>query len=274
MPENIATLLHALETRHQVEPRIGLEIEWYSLPRARSTAQAKDLLALLLFACKQADIPLYAMQQESAEHQYEVALQPLPAPEAIAQYQRFKKLLRHVHAQLHMQLITHPKPFADKPGSGLHVHISLHDKKGKNLFRQKKPETETSLMQHALGGLCTTMKNAMPIFAPHRWSMARFQDARNVPVGQATAIAHYNLAPTHICWGANNRTAALRIPASTRYPDTRRIEHRVPGADARIIPLITVILEGMLKGLDEKIMPPEKLHGNAYDAQYTLDPLV
>lgn len=70
-------------------------------------------------------------------------------------------------------------------------------------------------------------------------------------------------APTSICWGHDNRSVALRVPAGT--PESARIEHRIAGADANPYLVLTGVLAGMLQGVLGKVAPPPPVEGNAYE---------
>jgi glutamine synthetase len=92
------------------------------------------------------------------------------------------------------------------------------------------------------------MHDSTLIFAPHANSYDRL-----VPG------AH---APTAICWGYENRTAAIRIPAGN--PAARRIEHRVAGGDVNPYLMLAVILGAALNGIEDGAEPPAPVTGNAY----------
>jgi glutamine synthetase len=92
------------------------------------------------------------------------------------------------------------------------------------------------------------MHDSTLLFAPHANSYARL-----VP------DAH---APTTICWGYENRTAAIRIPAGS--PSARRIEHRVAGGDVNPYLMLAVILGAALNGIEDAVDPPSPITGNAY----------
>jgi glutamine synthetase len=143
------------------------------------------------------------------------------------------------------------KPFLDQPGSALHIHLHLENDKGENLYKRLKEET--SLLLHSIGGLCSTMQENMLVFAPYEEAYLRYQ-------GDSLE------APSKICWGGNNRSAAIRIPVD--QTSNRRLEHRVACADSCPFEVMSVILSGVLKGIRENIQPPEKLFGNAYLEQY------
>ena len=89
----------------------------------------------------------------------------------------------------------------------------------------------------------------MLIFAPNLNSYRRFQRGTHAP-----------LAPN---WGYENRTVAVRVPADAHV--AKRIEHRVPGADAVPHLVIATLLAGMLDGIENKMSAPEPMTGNAYD---------
>ena len=134
------------------------------------------------------------------------------------------------------------KPFQDFAGCGLHIHISVYDSKGQNVFakkgsRAKPPVSEA--MRHAVGGLEKTMAEAMAIFAPNANSYRRLQPGAYVP-----------LKPN---WGYNHRSVALRIPISD--PANLRIEHRVAGADANPYLVVAAVLAGIHHGITNRCKP-------------------
>jgi glutamine synthetase len=144
------------------------------------------------------------------------------------------------------------KPFIGEPGSAFHVHLHLENKRGENLFI-KNGEEESSLLLHSIGGLCAAMDETMLLFAPYEEAYLRYK---------GDSIEE----PCKICWGGNNRSAAIRLPLAEK--DSRRLEHRVACADSCPIEVIAAILYGVLKGIEEEINPPEKIFGNAFLEQY------
>jgi glutamine synthetase len=140
------------------------------------------------------------------------------------------------------------KPYSEWTGSGMHIHVSLADEAGKNLFAAANP-MENQLLLNALGGLKASMAESMLIFAPNANSYRRFR--RN------------SYAPVSASWGINNRTVSLRIPAGA--PETCHIEHRPAGADANPYLVMASILAGMHYGIQEKLDPGAPVTGNGYE---------
>lgn len=139
------------------------------------------------------------------------------------------------------------KPFEEQSGSGLHVHLSLYDRKGRNLFGETR-EGEARL-RHTVWGLQQLMPESMLILAPNANSYRRLRPMTYAPT-----------APT---WGWNNRTVALRIPPGPT--SARRIEHRVAGSDANPYLVLAAVLAGVLHGLERKGEPTAPITGNAYE---------
>ena len=139
------------------------------------------------------------------------------------------------------------KPFSELAGSGLHVHLSLRDGQGRNLFGETA-EGE-AMLRRCVAGMQALMAESMAIFAPNANSYRRLQPLSYAP-----------LAPS---WGHNNRTVALRIPAGPAR--ARRIEHRVAGADANPYLVLAAVLAGALHGLRSGGDPGEPVTGNAYE---------
>ncbi len=141
------------------------------------------------------------------------------------------------------------KPFVGQTGNGLHVHCSLLDEQGRNIFNNGTDEGSPKL-RHAIGGLQATLGEAMAFFAPNLNSYRRFEPNLFVPVNGA--------------WGYNNRSVAFRVPAGSH--SAMRVEHRVSGADANPYLVLAAILAGIHYGIVNEIDPGDPAEGNACDS--------
>ena len=158
-----------------------------------------------------------------------------------------KRLIKGVCAKHDLVASFMPKPFEDEAGNGMHVHCSLIDENGNNVF-DNGGDQGTDLLHHAIGGCLKHMADSMAIFAPSYNGYRRFQ------VG-----SH---APTLATWGFENRTVAVRVPAGN--PAARRLEHRVAGADANPYLLFAALLSAILDGIEQTISPGEAVSGDGY----------
>lgn len=193
-------------------------------------------------------IPAQAAISESGPGQFEINLTHQDALRAADDCWLFKQLIKGT-AQAHGLLATFAaKPFADQAGNGLHVHFSVLDAAGQNIFDDGADEGSTALTQ-AIAGCLAAMPESTLIFAPHSLSYDRL-------------VPHAH-APTGVAWAYENRTVAIRVPGG--LPKARRIEHRVAGGDANPYLLLTAILGAAFEGMEQHLTPPAPLTGNAYD---------
>ena len=195
-------------------------------------------------------VPLEAAISEYAPGQLELTLHHGPdalraADEAVMD----KRLAKGVAARQGLEASFMAKPFAEASGSGLHLHVSVLDGNGDNIFAAEAPEG-TPALRHAVGGLKALLAESLAIFAPNANSYRRFRPNSYAPI-----------APT---WGVNNRTVSLRVPAGP--PASRHIEHRVAGADANPYLALAALLAGVHHGLTHKIDPGPPVHGDGYAA--------
>ena len=198
--------------------------------------------------CEAQGLPADTAVSEYAPGQYEVNLHHRPdALAACDDAFLLKRLIKGVARHHGMEATFMAKPYEDRAGSGLHLHASLIDGNGANIFAAESPLGSDALRQ-AAGGLIATMTEGAAIFAPTANSYRRYRVNNYVPMAAA--------------WGANNRTLALRIPAGP--PDSRRIEHRIAGADANPYTVAAAVLAGVHHGIASRLDPGPATEGNAY----------
>ncbi|MNF32949.1 Gamma-glutamylputrescine synthetase PuuA [compost metagenome] len=194
-------------------------------------------------------IPADAIVKESAPAQFEVNLNHVNDPIAACDYAvLLKRLIKNTAYDHEMDTTFMAKPYPGQAGNGLHVHISLLDKEGRNIFAAENP-LENDALRHAIGGVLQTLPASMAFLCPNVNSYRRFGSQFYVPN-----------APS---WGLDNRTVALRVP--TGNPDALRIEQRVAGADANPYLLMASLLAGVHHGLSQRIEPGEPIEGNSYE---------
>jgi len=206
------------------------------------------ILTEIVRAAELQHVPATTVLAECGPGQYEVNLRhETDAQQACDSAVRLKRLVRGIFLRHGMQATFMAKPYADASGNGGHIHVSLLNEQGHNVFASSAPEGNDMLRQ-AIGGLATTMADCMLVFAPTANSYRRLQPMNYVPL-DAT-------------WGVNNRGVALRIPVSDAT--NRRIEHRVSGADVNPYLLTAAVLAGIHYGLEKRSDPGPPLMGNPY----------
>jgi len=198
--------------------------------------------------CTAQNIPAGAALSEYSPGQFEVNLNHVNDPVLACDHAILLKRAVKAAARKNGLAVTFmAKPFSEHSGSGLHMHVSLLNEEGENVFSgESKDGAFSDTLRHAIGGLSATMKESMAIFAPNANSYRRYAPGFYVPA-----------SPN---WGPNNRDLAMRIPISSQK--NRRVEHRVAGADANPYLVVAAVMAGIHHGIknqcDPGPMTPEK----------------
>ncbi|MEJ2171713.1 MAG: glutamine synthetase family protein [Woeseiaceae bacterium] len=203
--------------------------------------------------CEVQGIRIDTLSQEMGPAQFEINFLHGNAIDLADQVFLFKRTVREVAIEHEMHATFLAKPMAEEAGSALHVHQSIVDKSGNNIF-SKQDGAPSDLFYGFLAGLQHYMPDAMLIFAPYVNSYRRFLNPWSSPV---------NLA-----WAIDNRTVGLRVPDSE--PENRRIENRLAGSDVNPYLVLAATLACGYLGMTEGLQPTEPIEGSAYGADFSL----
>ena len=273
-PRHVLQALVTRFTEKELKPCMAVELEFSLLPKPETSkaivtalrdqnAVGGNLYALseldyhgpLLEALRQAfdtqDLPYEGIIKESAPSQFEINVAHSDDVMLLAdQVIRMQRTIRAVSARHGFVASFMPKPIDDEAGNGLHVHCSLLDENGINVFDDGGEEGSDPL-RYAVAGCLELLPASMLLFAPSFNAYRRFQPG--------------NHAPTESAWGYDNRTTAIRIPESPSA--ARRIEHRVAAADANPYLVLAAVLAGVWHGIENTLSPPNPIEGNAWDQE-------
>jgi len=166
----------------------------------------------------------------------------------------FKRIVRQVALSHGMYATFMAKPMETQPGSAMHLHISVvAEGDGRNLFADPDG-ADSAMFRHFVGGLQTFLPEIAPLFAPNVNSFRRMRPSHSAPI--------------NVQWGADNRSCGLRVPIADAA--NRRIENRLPGADANpYLAMAAALVSGWL-GVTGEVEPMSQVHGNAYEHARTL----
>ena len=222
----------------------------YSIEEIESRA---DFLDDLYACCAAQGLPVSTTISEFGPGQFEITLKHrYDALRALDEGVMYKRAVRGVAQRHGLWASFMAKPFPVLPGSGLHLHLSLNDADGRNVFASEALDGN-ALLKHAIGGMAASAADMMALFAPFGNSYRRYRA--------------YNCAPLVANWGVNNRTVALRVP--TGPAASRHIEHRICGADANPYAVAAAVLAGVHHGLRLGLDPGPAVSGDAYQQDST-----
>ena len=241
-------------------PMVGLELEAFVLePDGRGgwrewttpgayvygTGRAVDPVGLLddiMRAADAADLPIDSINSEFDTPQFELTLEYGDALEAVDNVFMFKLLAREIALHHGLLLTFMGKPFGDRGGSGLHVNMSMRNKRGTNAFADPKGEHGLSTVaRQSIAGLIAHHEGMSAICAP-------------------TVNAYKRLRPGQLSgywatWGKDHRSCTVRVPGERG--EATRLEHRMPDGAANPYLATAAVLQAARLGVVSKATPPD-----------------
>jgi len=199
------------------------------------------------------DIRIDTLSQEMGPSQFEINFlhgDPVALADQVLLFKRTVKEAAIAH-EMHATFLA--RPMAEEAGSALHIHQSVIDADGNNIFSGDDGKASELFMSY-IGGLQKYMKEALLVFAPYPNSFRRFLS--------------YWASPVNLAWAVDNRTVGLRVPDSD--PAARRVENRLAGSDVNPYLAIAGTLACGYLGMIEGVKPSDPIEGTAYDLPFSL----
>jgi glutamine synthetase len=210
----------------------------------------QGMLLRMLRLLRDVGLRVTAANHEFSPGQFEINLGHTEMTDAADRAFRLKSAVQEIARQRDLLATFMAKPFNDEGGSGFHVHVSLADDCGTNVFGDPgAPDGISAAARHAIGGVLRHARALSALLNPTINSYKRF--------GPDT------LAPWLIDWGLDNRSAMVRIPPE-RGPGAR-MEVRLGDAAANPYLGIAAIGAAVYLGIRDNAEPPAKLEGYGYD---------
>ena len=199
--------------------------------------------------CEVQKIDIDTLSHEAGAAQMEINFNHGEALELADQTFLFKRTVRQTSLDHNVHATFMAKPMQEQPGSAMHLHVSVVDiESGHNLF-VNEDSSESDPFYHALAGMQRYLVAAMPLMAPYVNSYRRQSNSED--------------SPTNLAWGMDNRTVGLRVPMGDAA--NRRIENRIPGADANPYLAMAATLAALWLGLQEQRRPTRQRKDSGED---------
>ncbi|KAL8972475.1 MAG: hypothetical protein Q9183_000530 [Haloplaca sp. 2 TL-2023] len=211
--------------------------------------------------CAKFDCAIESWHTESGPGVFEAALEFGEIKEMADRAGLFKYVVKSVSSKFGITPCFMAKPREGLPGNSGHMHVSICDKSGKNLFYRGSEDTNakykdlaylSDLGRYFLAGLLDGLPDIMPIVAP--------------TVNSYKRLVENFWAPVTVSWGLEHRAASIRLIAPpTGSPKSTRFEVRVGGADANPFLVLAAILALGWRGIEKKMEIPVPPLGKGED---------
>jgi glutamine synthetase len=183
---------------------------------------------------------------QAAPGQLVLNLKPVDPVKAADNAIRIKEIIYEVAVEMGMSATFMAKPLPGY-GNGMHIHHSLLKEGKPVLYDENCTNSQSELFNRWMGGLIKTMPAAVSLLYPNVNSFRRMADSATVP--------------TAVCWGEDNRSAALRSIMMTSAG--ARIECRIGSADANPYLALTALIAGGIAGMQHQLDPEYHYAGHA-----------
>jgi glutamine synthetase len=261
----------------ELEPIVGPELEFFLLERDPAApgglrryvdelsrvytvgpiSDPRGIVLEMLYACEQLDLRVFAANHEFMNSQYEINIEHSGALDAADRGFLLKTAIKELAARQAMVATFMGKPFNDQGGSGFHVHLSVGED-GSNAFDGGgDPHDLGSLRGSFVAGLLEHGPALTALLAP--------------TVNAYKRLVPDSLAPTHVNWGLDNRTAYVRVP--NEHGPRSRIEVRGGDGSACAHLAVAGLLLAGLDGIERELEPSAPVGGDAYRAEEPGTPL-
>jgi glutamine synthetase len=212
----------------------------------------KGLLLTMLRQMRDAELQVTAANHEFSGGQFEINLNHSELVDAADRAFRMKSAVQEIARHEGMLATFMAKPFNDEGGSGFHLHVSLVDEAGTNVFGDDAtPDGLSAIGKAAIAGILAHAPALAAVLNPTINSYKRF--------GPDT------LAPWLIDWGMDNRSAMIRIPPERGA--SARMEVRLGDATANPYLAMAAVGAAIYLGVRDGLEPPSPLEGYGYDPE-------
>lgn len=207
--------------------------------------EAADFSVALTAALEAQGLIVEQYYPELGHGQHELSVRYTEALRAADNHIKLRETLRGVAAQFGLYASLAPKPFPDQAGNGAHVHFSLWDQAGHNVFYdQSASDGLSQIGRHFMAGILDHLPALVGLTCPSVNSYKRLQP-------QAWSSAY-------TAWGHDNREAAVRV-ASPFWSDVEGSTNlELKSVDSSCNPYIALggLLAAGLDGVERMLEPP------------------
>lgn len=219
----------------------------------KGITRQSEFLETLTESLQAVGMDVYQIDHEDSNGQFEVNYTYTDALKSADHYVFLKMAAGEIANKMGMICSFMPKPFSDRPGNGMHMHMSVGDSTNDNIFMDETDENGLGLSKiayHFLAGILAHAPALAAVCAPSVNSYKRLVVGRS--------LSGSTWAPAYIAYGDNNRSTLVRIPYG-------RLELRLPDGSANPYLATAAVIAAGLDGIEKKLDPGMPRSENMYD---------
>src|SRR6266545_7289316 len=208
--------------------------------------EAAPFAGALVAALEAQGLTVEQYYPELGHGQHEVSIRHVEVLRAADNHIKLRETIRGVALEYGLYASLAPKPFPDQAGNGAHIHFSVWDGAGRNIFYDRAaPDGLSTIGQQFMAGVLDHLPALVALTCPSFNSYRRLQ-----PQSWSSA---------YTVWGHDNREAAVRVasPFWSNVEGSTNLE--LKAADSSCNPYIALggLLAAGLDGIERRLTPSE-----------------
>ena len=241
-PEHEFFLLRNGKNQKNLHTDQGLYFQ--SSPHDKGEAVRNKILKIL----KDSGIAFEKAHHEVTPSQHEINLEPTDPLKGADRTVLFNYVTQQIAAESGYRATFMPKPFDGYNRNALHLHLSIQDLDGNNVFYDKDADNNIgTIARQFIGGILKYARETSIIMASTYNSYKAYVIEREAPI---------------VCnWGFRNRSSMVRIPYCPN-PQSTRIELRNPDPAGNVYLQVAILIAMGMEGIRNNIDCGEHAVGN------------
>ncbi|MDR1890292.1 MAG: type III glutamate--ammonia ligase [Zoogloeaceae bacterium] len=218
----------------------------------KGLSRARAFLEKLTESLQQIGYDIFQIDHEDAPGQFEINYTYNEALESADRFILFRMAASEIANSMGLVCSFMPKPNPQRSGNGMHIHLSIADEKGNNLFHDASDKRNMGLSKLAYHFTAGLLKHAPALCA---FAAPTVNSYKRLVVGRSLSGATW--APVFIAYGLNNRSAMIRIPYG-------RLEYRLPDSGCNPYLVTAAIIAAGLDGVEHELDAGAPCNENLY----------
>ncbi len=219
----------------------------------KGLSRSRGFIEKLVGSLIEVGYDVYQIDHEDCNGQFEINFTYTDGMTSADRYVFFRMAAGEIAREFGLICSFMPKPMPERTGNSMHMHLSISDERGENLFADEGDKYDLGLSEmayHFLGGLFAHAPALTALVCPSVNSYKR------LVVGRALSGATW--APAYICYGDNNRSAMVRAPGG-------RLEFRLSDSSCNPYLATAAVIAAGLDGIERKLDPGAPSNINHYE---------
>ncbi len=218
----------------------------------KGLSRSRAFLEKLVSSLQELDFDVYQIDHEDGNGQFEVNYTFSDALTSCDRHIMVRMAGSEIANEMGLICSFMPKPFSEKTGNGMHIHLSITNEHGTNIFHDDSDKHGMGLSSMAYHFIAGLMEHGRALCA---FAAPTVNSYKRLIVGSSMSGATWS--PAYISYGDNNRSAMIRVPYG-------RLEYRLADGSCNPYLVHAALIAAGLDGIERRLVAGEPQNINHY----------